>query len=76
MITAEPISSPVPGLFGTTKKMVSPFKEMESNCIEDFYRHEGSFPKWNFQESNNKYPSDLSEEYGEFKANKTKKTNQ
>ena len=73
MITAEPVISPVPGLFGTTKKLVSAFKEMESNCIQDFYKHEGTFPKWNFQESNNRYPSNLSEEYGQFKANKTKK---
>lgn len=75
MITAEPVMTLVSGLFGNTMKLVSPFKEMEFNCLEDYYKITGTYPKWNFQESNNKYPSDLSEEYGLFKANKTKNTN-
>ena len=74
MISAEPVMAPVPGLFGTKYKLVAAFKEMESNCIEDYFKSTGTYPKWNFQEANNKYPSDLSEEYGQFKASKTKKT--
>jgi hypothetical protein len=76
MITAEPVKAPIPGLFGITKGFVSAFKEMETNCIKDYYQHVGEYPKWNFQESNNRYPKELSEEYGQFKANKTKNTNQ
>ena len=75
MITTEPVMTLVSGLFGNTMKLVSPFKEMELNCVEDYNKNTGTYPKWNFQESNNKYPSDLAEEYGQFKANKTKNAN-
>ena len=46
-----------------------------NNIVEDYNKNTGTYPKWNFQESNNKYPSDLAEEYGQFKANKTKNAN-
>lgn len=73
MITAEPVMAPIPGLFGITKGMTHPFKEMEANCVKDYFQSQGSYPRWNYQESCTQYPQELVEEFAEFKIMKTKK---
>jgi len=73
MITAEPVMAPIPGLFGITDGMTSPFKEMESQCVRDYFQSQGCYPKWNYQESRTQYPQELLEEYAQFKMMKTMK---
>jgi hypothetical protein len=73
MITSPKIIAPVTGLFGIQNKEVAAFKEMESLCINQHFEFDGSYPKWNFQESHSQYPSDLSEQYSEFKMKRAEK---
>lgn len=73
MITAEPVIAPIPGLFGITEGMTSPFKEMESQCVKDYFQSQGGYPKWNYQESGTQYPQELVEEFAQFKMMKTNK---
>ena len=73
MITSEPVTSQITGLFGTTETITSPFKEMEYQCIMDYFKSEGNYPLWNFQESKTKYPQNYVEEYSDFIMKKTKK---
>lgn len=73
MITAEPVMAPIPGLFGITEGMTSPFKEMESNCVKDYFQSQGCYPRWNYQESSTQYPQELREEFLQFKMMRTKK---
>lgn len=73
MITSPKIIAPVTGLFGIQNKEVAAFKEMESLCVNQHFEFDGSYPKWNFQESHSQYPSDLSEQYSEFKMKRTEK---
>jgi len=75
MITSPKVTAPVTGLYGVEDREVAAFKEMETLCINQHFESEKFHPKWNFQESNTQYPSDLAEQYGEFKmrrANKNK----
>ncbi len=72
MITAEPVTAPIPGLFGITQGITCPFKEMETQCVKDYFQSQGCYPKWNFQESGNQYPQELVEEFVNFKMKKTK----
>jgi hypothetical protein len=73
MITSPKIIAPVTGLFGIQNKEVAAFKEMESLCVNQHFEFDGSYPKWNFQESHSQYPSDLSEQYSEFKMKRAEK---
>jgi hypothetical protein len=73
MITAEPVMAPIPGLFGITEGMTSPFKEMESQCVKDYYQSQGCYPRWNYQESGTQYPQEFVEEFTQFKMGRTKK---
>jgi len=73
MITAEPVMAPIPGLFGITEGMTSPFKEMEAQCVKDYFQSQGGYPRWNYQESGTQYPQELVEEFAHFKMMKTKK---
>tara|TARA_B100001059_G_C17783033_1_gene555421 strand:- start:1012 stop:1590 length:579 start_codon:yes stop_codon:yes gene_type:complete len=63
--------SKVPGLFESTSMDVSPFKEMERNCVNDYkLNNDGRLPKWNYQENGEKWPSKIRDEYDYVKNGK------
>jgi hypothetical protein len=65
------ITSKVPGLFDSTSMIVSPFKEMERNCVDDYKSNtDGHLPKWNYQENGEKWPSEIRDEYNYVKNGK------
>jgi hypothetical protein len=73
MITSPKLMAPVTGLYGVENKEIAAFKEMELLCVNQHFESEKCYPEWNFQESHSQYPSDLAEQYGEFKLNRAKK---
>ena len=74
MIQSENIQVKVSGLFRKKTMSVSPFKEMESKCLEDFVNREGKFPIWNFQESNEPWPIYIQEGCNKIKSNCIRKS--
>ena len=73
MITSPKVMAPVTGLYGVENSEVTAFKEMERLCINQYFESEKCYPEWNFQESNTQYPSDLAEQYSEFKMRRVNK---
>jgi hypothetical protein len=75
MITSPRVKSKVCGLFDCNKEIeVASFKEMEDRCKEDYYKKEGRYPDWNFQENNESYSekyNDIYKEYLEYHKNRT-----
>jgi hypothetical protein len=73
MITSPKVKAPVTGLYGVEIKEVAAFKEMEALCVKQHFESEQCYPDWNFQESHTQYPSDLAEQYNEFKVRRAEK---
>jgi len=63
MIISETIKTEVCGLFGVEIIEVSPFKEMETKCLKDYFSIEKKYPEWNFQENNEVWYERIREKY-------------
>lgn len=74
MIVAQKVKALVPGLFDTTEKEVSAFKEMEQLCLEGYFDLENKFPIWNFQESNKPWPKYIQDGCNLLNSNTVKKS--
>ncbi len=66
MITSPLAISRVNGLFGFKEIEVASFSEMETMCKEDYKRIEGQYPKWNFKENGDDYPSEYSKLHNSY----------
>ncbi len=66
VITSPAAKALVCGLFECEERQVTPYKEMERKCLEDYRAREGQVPPWNFQERRRSYPSDLYQEYLDY----------
>lgn len=74
MIQSPKVLASVSGLFNTEKLEVSAFKEMESSCLSDYKNVMGHYPEWNFQESNNPWPTYIQEGCNYLNQKTTKKS--
>lgn len=63
MITSPRTLAKVSGLFGYKKVEIASFKEMEDLCKSDYYKKEGKYPDWNFQENHKPYPPELARQH-------------
>ncbi|WP_347240198.1 hypothetical protein [Thermus sp.] len=66
VITSPRVRAQICGLFKCEEGEVTPYKEMEQKCLEDYRAREGKFPPWNFQENRDDYPRDLYQEYLDY----------
>lgn len=71
VITSPRARAQICGLFECVEGEVTPYKEMEQKCLEDYRAREGQFPPWNFQERRESYPEDLYQEYLEYHRRRT-----
>ena len=69
----ENVTYNIKGIFDE-KEVVAPpsAKQMEDFCIKQFVEKEKIYPKWNFQESLNKYPNIICEKFSEYKKMRSK----
>lgn len=73
-ILGELVMTEIKGLFGMNRKYASPsFKYMEKCCLEDYYSLLSTYPDWNFQEKNEKWPDEVIELHLELLNKKSKK---
>jgi len=70
MITSPRVKAKVAGLFDYEEVEVASFKEMEDKCKNDYYKKEGRYPDWNFQENNESYPQNIEEEFMRYHDNR------
>ena len=68
MIQSEQVMAPVSGLFGTRDHLVSAFKEMESQCVSDYLKIEGTYPDWNYQEAGKPWEAYIQEGHAKLLA--------
>lgn len=66
VVTSPTVKALVCGLFECEEREVTPYKEMEQKCLEDYRAREGQVPPWNFQERGGSYPTDLYQEYLDY----------
>jgi len=73
-ILGELVMTDIKGLFGMNTKLASPnYKYMEKCCLDDYYSEYGTYPDWNFQEKNEKWPDEVTQLHLELLNKKTKK---
>ena len=73
-ILGELVMTQIKGLFGMNSKLASPnYKYMEKFCLEDYYSIVGTYPDWNFQEKNEKWPDEVIQLHLKLLNKKTKK---
>ena len=63
MITSPLASSKVSGLYKEKELEIAAYKEMEDYCKQDYLSSEKKYPIWNFQENNEPYPDNYSEDH-------------
>ena len=73
MIQSPKVKVKIPGLFKHTLKNVSPFKEMEKQCLQDYIDYVGNFPIWNFQEASKPWPISIQNQCNEIRTKCVKK---
>ncbi len=74
VITSPKARARICGLFDCEEVVeVTPFKEMERKCLEDYYTREGKNPPWNFQERRERYPDQLYQKYLDYHRQRIKK---
>ena len=73
-ILGELVLTDIKGLFGMNSKLASPnYKYMEKFCLEDYHSLVGTYPDWNFQEKNEKWPNEVIQLHLELLNKKSKK---
>jgi hypothetical protein len=74
MIYKDPVTTDIPGLFKSAQMIVPvSAKAIEENCLSQYYIIEDSYPKWNFQENNEEYPTHIKQAYAQYKMDCIKK---
>lgn len=75
MITSPRVMATVNGLFGSQKREIASFKEMEDLCKSDYFSREGNYPDWNFQENGQGYPVELAQRHVSYHQERLRKKN-